>query len=96
MAVYIMLSKVSPEAMASGPEGFKKLAAEVSERIKSECPAVDWRESYATMGQYDVVDIIEADDPKQVERAAMIIRSLGHSNTETMMATPWKEFLADL
>jgi len=26
----------------------------------------------------------------------MIIRSKGHSSTETLMATPWKEFLASL
>jgi len=42
---------------------------------------------------FDVVDIVESGDPKSVERAAMIIRALGHSTTETMGATPWKEFL---
>jgi uncharacterized protein with GYD domain len=42
------------------------------------------------------VDIVETDDPKQVERAAMIIRAYGHSTTETLMGTPWKEFLARL
>ncbi len=34
-----------------------------------------------------------SDDPRAVERAAMIIRSYGHGSTETMLATPWKEFL---
>lgn len=37
-----------------------------------------------------------ADDPKDIERAAMIIRAYGHSTTETLVATPWKEFLAML
>jgi uncharacterized protein with GYD domain len=46
------------------------------------------------MGRFDVVDIVEADDPKQVEKATMIIRAYGHSTTETLAATPWKEFLA--
>jgi uncharacterized protein with GYD domain len=45
------------------------------------------------MGRFDVVDIVESDDPKQVEKAAMIIRAYGHSTTETLGATPWKEFL---
>jgi uncharacterized protein with GYD domain len=42
------------------------------------------------------VDIVEAADAKEVEKAAMIIRALGHSTTETLLATPWKEFLAAL
>jgi uncharacterized protein with GYD domain len=48
------------------------------------------------MGRFDVVDIVEADNPQQVEKAVMIIRASGHSTTETLAATPWKEFLAAL
>ena len=55
-----------------------------------------WKDSYATMGRFDVVDIVESDDLKQVEKAAMIIRAYGRSSTETLVATPWKEFLAML
>ena len=49
----------------------KKIAETVSAKIKSECPDVKWKESYSTMGRYDVVDIIESDDPKQVMKAAI-------------------------
>jgi uncharacterized protein with GYD domain len=45
---------------------------------------------------FDVIDIVEAAEPKEVERAAMIIRSKAHASTETLLATPWKEFLASL
>ncbi|MEW6457024.1 MAG: GYD domain-containing protein [Acidobacteriota bacterium] len=92
MATYIILSKISPEAFRD-PKDFKKLAADVSSKIKSECPGVVWKDSYATTGRFDIVDIVESDDPKQVMRAAMIIRAYGHSTTETLSATPWKEFL---
>jgi len=68
----------------------------VSAKIKSDCPGVVWKDSYATLGRFDVVDIVEADDPKQLEKAAMVIRAYGHSTTETLLATPWKEFLANL
>jgi len=68
----------------------------VSDKIKTECPGVKWKESFATLGRFDVVDIVEADDVKQIEKAAMIIRSQGRSRTETLAATPWKEFLAEL
>jgi uncharacterized protein with GYD domain len=95
MAIYIILSKVSPDDF-SEPKDFKKLAGVVGEKIKTETPGVKWKDSYATMGRYDTVDIVESDDPYQVEKAAMIIRGYGHSATETMMATPWKEFLGRL
>lgn len=95
MATYVILSQLTPGALKD-PKEFKELAAAVSKTIKDECPGVDWQESFATMGRFDVVDVVESDDPKQVEKAAMIIRTLGHATTETLLATPWKEFLAVL
>jgi len=95
MATYVILSRFSPEAFRD-PKEFKKIAEEVSAKIKSECSGLKWKESYATLGRFDVVDIVEAKDPKQIEKAAMIIRAFGHSTTETLVATPWKEFLGSL
>ncbi len=95
MTTYIMLSKFAPGSFAD-PKEFKEMVAEVSVRIRRECPGVTWKTSYACLGRYDVIDIIETDNPKQVEKAAMIIRTSGRSTTETMLATPWEEFLAAL
>ena len=95
MATYVILSRISPEAVKD-PKDFKDLAKIVSERIKRECPGVTWKDSYATLGRFDVVDIAEAARPEEVEKAAMIIRSYGHSLTETLVATPWKEFVSAL
>lgn len=95
MATYVILSRISPGAF-SDPNDFKRMAATVSEKIKSECPGVVWKDSYSTLGRFDVVDIVESEDPQQVQRAAMIIRSYGHSRTETLSATPWKQFIASL
>ena len=95
MTTYVILSRISPEAFRE-PKDLKKLAEEVEAKIKSECPGVVWKDSYTTLGRFDVVDIVESDDPKQVEKAVMIIRAYGHSTTETLVATPWKEFLARL
>ena len=92
MATYVILSRFSHQAFAK-PHDFKQLAATVSEKIKRECPKIVWKSSLATMGRFDVVDIVESDDPKQVEKAAMIIHAYGHSTTETLVATPWEEFL---
>ena len=95
MATYVLLSRFSPEAFRD-PKDFKKLADAVSAKIKSDCPGIRWKESFATLGRFDVVDVVEADNPKQVEKAAMLIRAYGHSSTETLAATPWKEFLSSL
>ncbi|HEX3446048.1 MAG TPA: GYD domain-containing protein [Chthoniobacterales bacterium] len=95
MATFVILSRISPEAIKD-PKDFKALAESVSKTIKQQCPGITWKESFATLGRFDVVDIVEATDPKEVEKAGMIIRSKGHSATETLVATPWKEFLAAL
>lgn len=95
MATYVILSRFSPGAFGD-PREFKKLAEEVSSKIKKECPGVTWKESFATLGRFDMVDVVEAQDPKEIEKAAMIIRAYGHSTTETLIATPWKEFLGML
>ena len=95
MATYVILSRFSPEAFRE-PKEFKKLADAVSSKIKKECKRTTWKQSFATLGRFDVVDIVEADDPEEVQRAAMIIRSYGHSVTETLQATPWKDFLSSL
>jgi uncharacterized protein with GYD domain len=92
MTTYIILSQISPQAF-SDPFEFKKIAEIVASKIKSQCPGVIWKQSFSTMGRFDVVDIIEADDAMQVAQAAMIIRAYGHSTTETLAAIPWQEFL---
>lgn len=55
-----------------------------------------WKQSFVTLGRFDVVDIVESRDPQQVARAALLIRGYGHATTETMPATPWEDFLDSL
>jgi len=95
VSTYIILSRFSPGAFED-PKDFRDLAATVSAKIRKQCPDITWKGSFATLGRFDVVDFVEADDPKQIEKAAMIIRAYGHSTTETLIATPWKEFLSVL
>ncbi len=88
---YVILSRFTPQTLAD-PKGFKELTKAVSDKIKAECPGVIWKESYSCLGRFDVVDIVEADHPKQLARATAIISSLGHATTETLPAIPWKEY----
>ncbi|MCC8405608.1 GYD domain-containing protein [Paraburkholderia sp. MMS20-SJTN17] len=95
MATYVILSRLSPDAFKD-PRELKLIAATVAEKIKTECPAVTWKQSYLTLGRFDVVDIVETNDLKQLELAALIIRGYGHAATETMHATVWNDFIGAL
>jgi hypothetical protein len=33
------------------------------------CPGVQWKESDAILGRFDIIDLVESDDPKEVARA---------------------------
>ncbi len=95
MATYVILSRLSPDAF-DDPRQFKKIAKTVAEKIRKECRGVVWKQSYALLGRFDAVDIVEGSDVREVERAALIIRAYGHATTETMPATPWNKFIDQL
>jgi uncharacterized protein with GYD domain len=95
MATYVILSRVSPKAF-NNPDEFRKLAREVGEKIRSQCPGLVWKASYGLFGRFDVLDIVETDDPKEVAKAAGIIRAYGHASTESMPAVSWDEFLESM
>jgi uncharacterized protein with GYD domain len=92
MATFVILTRLLPE----GAQALPASARSVAERIKTECPNVRWKESYATLGEFDVLDVVEADDPADVSKAAMIIREVGRGTTETLAAIPWKHFIDSL
>ncbi|MCP3711900.1 GYD domain-containing protein [Paraburkholderia sp. CNPSo 3274] len=95
MATYVILSRLAPDALTD-PGELKQIAATVAEKIRAECPAVTWKDSYLTLGRFDVLDVVESNDLKQLELAALIIHGYGHAATETLQATPWNEFIAAL
>ena len=95
MGTWIILSTLSPRAF-DDPKEFKQIAKEVAERLRTECPGVVWKASYSTIGRFDAVDIVEAEDAREVARAAMIIRAHGHASTETLEAIPWQEFIESI
>lgn len=95
MATYVILSRLLPDAVPNSEE-FKTRAKTVAYRLQHECPGVTLKESYALLGRFDLMDIIEGDDPDEITKAATIIRSSAHAITETMPATPWDQFLGKL
>ncbi len=43
-------------------------------KIRSECSGVAWKDSFATLGRFDVADIVEADAPKQRQTSCDYLR----------------------
>ena len=92
MATYVMLTKLSPEALKR-PGIVTELNQQVEDRIRKECPGVKWIGNYAVLGPCDYLDIFEAPDPEAATKVALLVRSFGHASTETWVATPWNRFV---
>jgi uncharacterized protein with GYD domain len=92
MAIYIMLTRLSPEAVRE-PKFVEKLERKVADRIHKNCPEVKWIGSYSVLGPCDYVDIFEAPDGEAATKVALLVRSFGHGMTETWVATPWDRFV---
>ncbi len=91
MGTYVMLTKLSPEAVAK-PQSLTDLNEEIETRIKKECPDVKWVANYAVLGGCDYLDIFDAPDADAATKVSLIIRSFGHATTETWIATKWDRF----
>lgn len=92
MGTYIMLTRLSPEAVAK-PQSLTELNKQVESRIKKECPDVKWVANYAVLGACDYLDIFEAPDADMATKVSLIVRSFGHATTETWIATEWDRFV---
>ena len=91
MPTFIMLTKLSPDSVRS-PQSLEELEHEVMDRIRSECPQVEWVHNFAVLGPYDYLDIFQAEDIDMAFKVATIVRTFGHANTEVWTATEWKAF----
>ena len=91
MTTFVILSKVSSQ----GVKQLKTLAEmdeEFEKQLKEQCPEVKRIASYALLGAYDFLHIIEAPDARSAARAALILNSFGATTTQTLTAIPFKEF----
>jgi uncharacterized protein with GYD domain len=65
--------KDSPNRLDAGREAFKKMGVEI-------------RDSYLTMGRYDLVCVIDAPDDETYAQAMLSLGSQGNVTTETLKA----------
>lgn len=91
MAEYVMLTRLSDSAVQA-PKTLEALEKKVMDRIRSECPGVEWVHNYAILGPYDYLDVFRASDNTEAFKVAAIIRSFGQAHTEIWAASEWSAF----
>lgn len=75
----IAKAKESPSRLDSGREAFKTMGVEI-------------KDTFLTMGRYDLVCIIEAPDDEAYARAVLGLGSQGNVSTETLKAFSEDEY----
>ncbi len=83
MATYITLMKWTPQGISKVKDSSKRLDAA---RKAFKKLGVELRDTYLTMGRYDLLCVIEGPDDESVARALLSVGSLGNVQTETLKA----------
>jgi uncharacterized protein with GYD domain len=86
-----MPTRLSHVALKS-PGKLEELERQVMDRVRAECPEVEWQSSFAALGPYDYIDIFRAPDVDAATKVATIVRTFGHAQTEIWAATEWERF----
>jgi len=58
---FVILTEFTSETPMA-PDAFAQVTDEIKQEVKAQCPHVEWLHSYMTLGEYDVIDIVEAED----------------------------------
>ncbi len=91
MAIYVMLSTITDEGaktITKNPGRIKEVNQEIEKlgaRVVSQ---------YATLGEFDFVNIVEAPDNQTVARVSAELASRGGIRIRTLAAMPIDEFIA--
>ena len=91
MLTFVMLTRLSPDAVRS-PQTLEQLERKAMERIRKECPDVEWISNYAILGPCDYLDVFRARDVETAAKVSTLIRTFGHAQTEIWPATEWGRF----
>jgi uncharacterized protein with GYD domain len=88
-----MLTQLTPEGVQTVKNNPSRIK-EVNKEVESLGASV--KAQWATLGQYDFVNIVEAPDESTMARVSMELGSRGTARYESLAAIPIEEFIAAL
>ena len=93
MPTYVMLTQLTPEGVQTVKNNPSRIK-EVNKEVESLGASVTAQ--WATLGQYDFVNIVEAPDEATMIRVSMELGSRGTARYESLAAIPIEDFIAAL
>jgi uncharacterized protein with GYD domain len=90
MPVYILMSKLTDEGWKTVKERPERIR-EVNREL--EAMGVKVLSQYATLGEHDFINIVEAADNKTIAKVSIELGSRGTIRLKTMPAIPIEEFI---
>jgi uncharacterized protein with GYD domain len=90
---YVTLTQLTPEGVQTVKNNPSRIK-EVNKEVESLGASV--KAQWATLGQYDFVNIVEAPDEATMTRVSMELGSRGTARYESLAAIPIDEFIAAL
>ena len=93
MPTYIMLSTLTPEGVQTVKNNPQRIR-EVNKELEQLGATV--RAQWATLGEFDFINVVEAPDDQTMARVSLELGSRGTARYETLPAIPVDEFIASL
>ena len=93
MPTFIMLTRLTPEGVQTVKNNPSRIQ-EVNREIEAVGATV--KAQWATLGEYDFVNVVEAPDEKRMARVSLELGSRGTARYESLAAIPIDEFIAAL
>ena len=93
MPTYIMLTTLTPERVQTVKNNPQRIR-EVNKEIEQLGATV--KAQWATLGQFDFVNVVEAPDEKTLARVSLELASRGTGHYESLAAIPIDEFIASI
>src|SRR5881392_1200447 len=93
MAIYVLLSRLSPQGVAtlkSNPDRLREVNRDVEELG---CKVLH---QWATLGEFDFVNIVEAPDAATMARVSVALGARGSTKIRTLPALSIDEFLTSI
>jgi len=92
MQTYILLTKLSTD-LTKQMRDRAAIGRNWLDQVKESCPEVKFIAHYATLGQYDFMDIYEAPDEETAAKVSIISQANGAIQAQSLPAIPYKRFL---